>query len=129
MLLVSSKNELLLLHRIKTSSSFASAHVFPGGNLSSQDGPCPPPDDIARHEDSATYRRAAIRELFEESGILLAKNQTSGKILAVDEPTRESGRRLIHQNKITFDEWLKQQDANAEPDLGNLLRDEYMFLC
>ncbi|CAG8339467.1 unnamed protein product [Penicillium salamii] len=120
-LLVSSKNELLLLHRVKTSSSFASAHVFPGGNLSTQDGPCPPPEDLARHEDSPTYRRAAIRELFEESGILLAKNRTSGRMIAVDEPTREAGRRLIHQNKATFDEWLLKQDAHAEPDIDQLI--------
>ncbi|KAJ5863634.1 Cystathionine beta-synthase core [Penicillium soppii] len=114
-------NELLLLHRVKTSSSFASAHVFPGGNLSAQDGPCPPPEDLARHEDSPSYRRAAIRELFEESGILLAKNRTSGKLIAVDEPTREAGRRLIHQNKTTFDEWLKEQDNDADPDLDQLI--------
>ncbi|CAG8007947.1 unnamed protein product [Penicillium salamii] len=120
-LLVSSKNELLLLHRVKTSSSFASAHVFPGGNLSTQDGPCPPPEDLARHEDSPTYRRAAIRELFEESGILLAKNRTSGRMIAVDEPTREAGRRLIHQNRATFDEWLLKQDAHAEPDIDQLI--------
>lgn len=42
-------------------------------------------------------------------------------MLAVDEPTREAGRRLIHQNKVTFDEWLKQLNANAEPDLGECL--------
>ncbi|KAJ5337647.1 Cystathionine beta-synthase core [Penicillium brevicompactum] len=84
-LLVSSKNELLLLHRVKTSTSFASAHVFPGGNLSAQDGPCPPPEDLSRHEDSPSYRRAAIRELFEESGILLAKDRDSGKMIAPDQ--------------------------------------------
>ncbi|OQD66855.1 hypothetical protein PENPOL_c004G06359 [Penicillium polonicum] len=120
-LLISPKNEILLLHRVKTSTSFASAHVFPGGNLSSQDGECPPPEDLARHEDSPSYRRAAIRELFEESGILLAKDRNSGKMLAVDEPAREAGRRLIHQNKTTFDEWLKQQSADAEPDIGQLI--------
>lgn len=118
MILVSPKNEILLLHRVKTSTSFASAHVFPGGNLSSQDGLCPPPEDLSRHEDGPHYRRAAIRELFEESGILLAKDRSSGKMLVVDEAAREQGRKLIHQNKMTFDEWLKQQDANSEPDTG-----------
>jgi 8-oxo-dGTP pyrophosphatase MutT (NUDIX family) len=117
-ILVSPKNEILLLHRVKTSTSFASAHVFPGGNLSSQDGPCPPPEDLSRHEDGPHYRRAAIRELFEESGILLAKDGRSGKMVVVDEATREQGRKVIHQNKMTFDEWLKQQHANAEPDTG-----------
>ncbi|KAJ5103359.1 Cystathionine beta-synthase core [Penicillium argentinense] len=120
-ILVSPKNEILLLHRVQTSSSFASAHVFPGGNLSSQDGPCPPPEDQARHDDLPSYRRAAIRELFEESGILLAKDTSSGKMLVVDETTREEGRRLIHQNKITFADWLKQQHAAAEPDIDKLI--------
>lgn len=117
-ILISPKNEILLLHRVMTSTSFASAHVFPGGNLSNQDGPCPPPEDHARHEDSPSYRRAAIRELFEESGILLAKDGASKKMLVVDEETRENGRRLIHQNKVTFTEWLHQQNETAEPDIG-----------
>ncbi|KAJ5174859.1 uncharacterized protein N7482_000736 [Penicillium canariense] len=120
-ILVSPKNEILLLHRVQTSSSFASAHVFPGGNLSSQDGACPPPEDLSRHDDAPHYRRAAIRELFEESGILFAKDGSSGKLLAIDEATREQGRKLIHQNKVTFDEWLKQQHANAEPDTDQLI--------
>jgi len=117
-ILISPKNEILLLHRVGTSSSFASAHVFPGGNLSSQDGPIPPPEDHAVHDDAPAYRRAAIRELFEESGILLAKDRDSGKMLVVNEETREQGRRLIHQNKVSFPDWLKQQHANAEPDIG-----------
>ncbi|KAJ6171828.1 hypothetical protein N7470_000895 [Penicillium chermesinum] len=90
-ILVSPKNEILLLHRVQTSSSFASAHVFPGGNLSKQDGPCPPPEDFKHHDDAPPYRRAAIRELFEESGILLAKNSKSGELLFVDEAAREKG--------------------------------------
>ncbi|KAJ5590562.1 hypothetical protein N7450_004534 [Penicillium hetheringtonii] len=120
-LLVSPKNEILLLHRVQNSSSFASAHVFPGGNLSSQDGQCPPPENYSHHDDSPSYRRAAIRELFEESGILLAKDKASGKMLVVDEATRENGRRLIHQNKITFIDWLKQQNVSAEPDIDQLI--------
>lgn len=39
-------------------------------------------------------------------------------MLVVDEAAREQGRKLIHQNKMAFDEWLKQQDANSEPDTG-----------
>ncbi|KAJ5289906.1 uncharacterized protein N7443_010159 [Penicillium atrosanguineum] len=120
-ILVSPRNEILLLHRVQTSSSFASAHVFPGGNLSSQDGPLPPAEEHAVHEDSPAYRRGAIRELFEESGILLAKDRDSGKMLVVNEETREQGRRLIHQNKVTFTDWLKKQHANAEPDIDQLI--------
>ncbi|KAJ5156147.1 hypothetical protein N7492_008950 [Penicillium capsulatum] len=120
-ILISPQNEVLLLHRVQTSSSFASAHVFPGGNLSDQDGSCPPPGDYARHYDSPAYRRGALRELFEESGILLAKDKVSGSMLPLDEPTREEGRRLIHQNQTTFDDWLRQQKATAEPDIDQLI--------
>lgn len=118
-ILVSPKNEILLLHRVRTSRSFASAHVFPGGNLSAQDGECPPAGDAKRHEDNPAYRRAAIRELFEESGILLARDASS-KMLSVREEQRQRGRRAIHQGEITFPEWLKRQNASAEPDIGRL---------
>ncbi len=41
-ILVSPTNQVLLLRRVKTSTSFASAHVFPGGNLSDfHDGAVP----------------------------------------------------------------------------------------
>ncbi|PWY91158.1 NUDIX family hydrolase [Aspergillus heteromorphus CBS 117.55] len=120
-LLISPRNEVLLLHRVKTSTSFASAHVFPGGNLSGQDGPCPPPEDLARHDDGPWYRNAAIRELFEESGILLAKDRSSGKMLAIPEEQREAGRREIHQHKITFAEWLRERSSAAVPDTEQLI--------
>ncbi|PWY78594.1 hypothetical protein BO94DRAFT_537796 [Aspergillus sclerotioniger CBS 115572] len=119
--LISPKNEVLLLHRVKTSTSFASAHVFPGGNLSKQDGLCPPPEDLSRHDDGPWYRHAAIRELFEESGILLAKDRDSGKMLAVPEEQREAGRRAIHQYKITFTDWLKERNPAAVPDIEQLI--------
>lgn len=58
-ILLSPTNQVLLLHRVHTSSAFPSAHVFPGGNLSAFhdiDGDFPLPGDVARHEDSLTYR-------------------------------------------------------------------------
>ena len=117
-ILISPQNEVLLLHRVKTSTSFASAHVFPGGNLSPQDGECPPLGDLARHDEAPWYRRAALRELFEESGILLAKDETSGKMITVPEEERERGRRAIHQQEVTFAQWLEGQNAAAVPDIG-----------
>jgi 8-oxo-dGTP pyrophosphatase MutT (NUDIX family) len=119
-LLVSPTNEVLLLHRVQTSTSFASAHVFPGGNISpTQDGPCPPPDHPERHVDGVAYRRAAIRELFEESGILLAKDKVSGQLIHVNDVERERGRHAIHQGQVKFLDWLRQQNSAAGPDTGN----------
>jgi 8-oxo-dGTP pyrophosphatase MutT (NUDIX family) len=125
-ILISPKNEVLLLHRVKTSTSFASAHVFPGGNLSAEDGECPAVEDQKRHEDAPWYRNAAVRELFEESGILLARDKNTGAMLAVPEAEREKGRRAIHQHEVTFAEWLKKQNAAAVPDIGALFSGHFI---
>jgi len=71
-ILVSPSNRILLIHRVRTSSAFPSAHVFPGGNVSAADGYIPA-SGIDRHRDNVAYRTGAIRELFEEAGILLAR--------------------------------------------------------
>ena len=127
MLLISPQNRILLLHRVQTSSSFASAHVFPGGHLSAQDGSLPPPSDPARHEDSPAYRLAAIRECFEESGILLARAQsnvsslekTGVQLIEVSEEERDEARKRVHAEEVGFVEWVK--DKGGEPDIDGLV--------
>ncbi|EPE24450.1 hypothetical protein GLAREA_08302 [Glarea lozoyensis ATCC 20868] len=118
-LLISPSNEILLLSRVKTSSSFASAHVFPGGNLSaSQDGDIPPPDHAARHIDGPAYRLGAIRECFEESGLLLAKKKgdESGVLLEVGEAERERARKEIHGGKLKFVDWVEELGGVVDSD-------------
>ncbi|KAL5345460.1 hypothetical protein ACLOAV_009833 [Pseudogymnoascus australis] len=115
-LLISPENKILLLHRVKTSSSFASAHVFPGGNLSSQDGPIPAPSSPERHVDSLVYRLGAIRECFEESGILLARHRDGGGMLEVPDAERERARRAIHSGELKFSDWVKQMGGVADTD-------------
>lgn len=108
--LLSPSNQVLLLHRVKTSSSFASAYVFPGGNLAeNHDGPVPPPGDVTRHEDSPAYRLGAIRETFEESGILLARSKDSSPdegLLNLPAAERDAARKAIYNNEVRFPEWL-----------------------
>jgi 8-oxo-dGTP pyrophosphatase MutT (NUDIX family) len=105
---------------VHTSSAFASAHVFPGGNLSSfHEGPLPAADSPALHEDGPAYRLAAIRETFEESGILLARKPAQGKgqgLLHIPDDVREEGRKLVHENKVKFVDWLR--GLGGEPDVG-----------
>jgi len=114
-LLVSPQNQFLLLQRVKQSSSFASAHVFPGGNVSEfHDGEMPGPDSPERHVDSEIYRMAAIRETFEESGIVLARNSGFGRLIEVPEAEREEGRRLVHSDKIPFEKWLAGKGGKAD---------------
>jgi 8-oxo-dGTP pyrophosphatase MutT (NUDIX family) len=115
-ILVSQSNQVLLLCRVKTSTSFASAHVFPGGNVDpKQDGELPAENDVARHQDSLVYRIAAIRECFEESGILLAK-APDGSVVQLDEATRESARKQIHNNEKRFVDWLAEMGVAPDTD-------------
>nr|POE99471.1 putative nudix hydrolase 7 [Quercus suber] len=116
-LLISPQNQVLLLQRVKQSSSFPSAHVFPGGNVSPfHDGDPPPPEDPARHFDSPVYRMAAIRETFEESGILLARNNGFGRLLEVPDAERAAGRNLVHADGAAFPTWLAQKGGRADVD-------------
>jgi 8-oxo-dGTP pyrophosphatase MutT (NUDIX family) len=106
---------VLLLHRVQTSSSFPSAHVFPGGNLSPfHEGPIPESESEARHADGETYRLAAIRETFEESGILLARRQDGSRSLDVPADILEAGRKTVHAGQVRFGEWLANLGGTAD---------------
>ncbi|KAK4446409.1 putative nudix hydrolase 7 [Podospora aff. communis PSN243] len=119
-LLLSPTNQVLLLHRVQTSTSFASAHVFPGGNLSSfHEGELPPLESEEIHRDSEAYRLAAVRETFEESGILLARRQGGSELLSVSSEVMEAGRKEVHGNRVKFVDWLRS--IGGTPDLDNLI--------
>lgn len=124
-LLISPQNEVLLLHRVSSSSSFAAAHVFPGGHLDAYHGETlPPPPDTRRHEDGEAYRLAAIRETFEESGILLAHPSSASaqttdpndsiQLLQLTDDERDEGRKLIHNHKVLFSDWLSSNGGVAD---------------
>lgn len=107
-ILLSPTNEILLVHRVQTSTSFPSAHVFPGGNLSSFHEPALPPIDSPEyHQDSLAYRLAALRETFEESGILLAKKPSSDALVHPDLETASAARKAIHADKVKFSTWVE----------------------
>jgi 8-oxo-dGTP pyrophosphatase MutT (NUDIX family) len=114
--------EVLLLKRHDKSNFFAGNYVYPGGGLEPADcapdlhalcrglspgeasrilgGPTPP-------DESLGYWVAAVRELFEEAGILLAYSQkgpTFGAELLKD-PTKLSGYRTsLHDRKVSLRE-------------------------
>jgi len=75
-------------------------HVFPGGNLDSAQDTC--------HEDTA------IRETFEETGILLA-NSTSGTM--IDDQLLDEARGLIHSGKLSFPDFLQKNNLAMRCDL------------
>jgi len=123
-LLLSPSNQVLLLHRVKTSRNFAAAYVFPGGNLDAfHDGAFPDLDSPEVHVDSAAYRIAGIRECFEETGILLAKAKGSaavdGALLSVADAERDSARKRIHGNEVRFSDWV--DSVGGVPDTDSLM--------
>lgn len=61
----------------------------------------------------------AIRECFEESGILLARRKVQpDEMLSLGEIEREKGRHAIHEEEIGFSEWL--QSKGGVPDMQAL---------
>jgi hypothetical protein len=70
---------------------------------------------------------AAIRETFEESGILLAYNNGFGRLLEVEDSQREAGRKAIHKGDIAFPKWLAQKGGRADVGMytGLLARKVY----
>ena len=74
-------------------------------------------EDVRRHEDGAAYRFAAIRECFEESGLLLARRKDSSRdLIELSERERDEGRRAVHTENIPFQEWAKQKGAVVDTD-------------
>ena len=71
------------------------------------------------HEDSLPYRLAAIRECFEESGLLLARHESRHTLINLSERERENGRKAVHSKEITLKEFLKSHDA--VPDIESLI--------
>lgn len=74
----------------------------------------PPPGDSQRHHDSEQYRLAAIRETFEESGILLARNNGFGRLIEVPQEQLDQGRKKVHSGEVDFKTWLAQKGGRAD---------------
>ncbi|PFH61383.1 hypothetical protein XA68_17495 [Ophiocordyceps unilateralis] len=106
---LSPQNEVLMVQRTRT-SSYPSALVFPGGNLDGQDGAV-----AERHEDGPAYRHAAVRECFEETGILLAVGR-NGDRLALSQEETETARRRVHAGEVRFSDWLETVGAEVDTD-------------
>lgn len=84
-----------------------------------QDGAVSAAHDASRHVDSLAYRRAAVRECFEESGVLLALSEAGGgrTLLRVGELERERARREVYAGKLRFEEWVRERGGFVDTGL------------
>ncbi|KAF3921543.1 hypothetical protein AA313_de0202271 [Arthrobotrys entomopaga] len=95
LILLDSQNRILLTHRTSTIGSFANAHVFPGGNID--------PDDTSPEF-------CAIRETFEETGVLLTTPPPPTSLFS----TFPEVRKQIHSHKLKFSDFLKANNLSAD---------------
>jgi 8-oxo-dGTP pyrophosphatase MutT (NUDIX family) len=89
--------EVFMVRRHDAMAFMGGAHVFPGGRLDAQDfvahsAWCDGLDAAAEHlsalpaREALAYHVAAARELFEEAGILFARD-TTGALVSTDDPS------------------------------------------
>lgn len=123
--------EVLMMRRNLQSAFVPGMYVFPGGGLDNADlffknnGLCPVLDDMAASAalsvaaGGLAYWAAAIREAFEESGLLLARDRAGDLItlndVAVASRFRELRRRL-NAGTVDFAELLRVENLQLAAD-------------
>lgn len=123
--------EVLLLERVLRSDFAGGAFVFPGGKVDVQDAQLPRarwrgPDPVVDAEalgldepgDAVGYRAAAVRETFEEAGVLLASRAGGSPLTAEDlgSPSFVAARSALidHGPVEAFHDWLAAEDLVLE---------------
>jgi glyoxylase-like metal-dependent hydrolase (beta-lactamase superfamily II)/8-oxo-dGTP pyrophosphatase MutT (NUDIX family) len=113
--------EAFLLQRTKSAAFLAGAHVFPGGALDKADRDIRVLRRVAGISDADASARlgveagglaywvAAIRECFEEAGILLAEGEEGGALDARRVAALAQYRGLLHAGKLAFHEFLEKE--------------------
>jgi 8-oxo-dGTP pyrophosphatase MutT (NUDIX family) len=109
--------EIFMVRRHGESGAFKGAHVFPGGRVDRHDGDevnsdwCDGVESAERQLsdvgaiEAVAYHVAAARELFEEAGVLLARDSTGRFVSlagATDHRRFAGHRRLVHAHERTF---------------------------
>jgi 8-oxo-dGTP pyrophosphatase MutT (NUDIX family) len=123
--------QVLMLRRHARSGFAAAAWVFPGGVVDPEDALLPPecwtgidPAALAPRfdlpaQDVLACHVGAVRETFEESGLLLAR-RTDGEAPDLTDPSLLSVRRAMadRSSDVSFNAWLEERDLVL--DLGAL---------
>lgn len=120
--------EVYLLRRVGTMAFAAGMHVFPGGSVDARDGAVetawsgPAPAEWAERLgcDEALARAlvcAAVRETFEESGVLLAGPSADEVVADTTSHDWESDRRALLDRSLSAAEMLARRGLVLRSDL------------
>jgi len=120
--------EVYLLRRVASMDFAASMYVFPGGGVDPRDtaiqpgwaGPAPADWADRLRRDEATARAivcAAVREVFEESGVLLAGPDPETVVGDVSGPDWEAARVALIAREVGFAELLARERLVLRSDL------------
>ena len=113
--------EAFLLQRTRSAAFLAGAHVFPGGALDKADQDLRVLRRVAGLSDAEASERlgvaggglaywvAAVRECFEEAGILLAEGENGRAVDAQRAAQLAQYRPLLHGGKLDFAEFLEKE--------------------
>ncbi|KAG7448213.1 uncharacterized protein BT62DRAFT_930308 [Guyanagaster necrorhizus] len=103
LVIINNRNEVLLVQRNPKASTFGGVHVFPGGNYD--------------QKQDTSLPVTAIRETFEESGLLVG---VTGSSLPTS-PILEAARHAIHSQKLLFQTFLDKNQLSVRTDSDVLL--------
>ncbi|MFG2037662.1 NUDIX hydrolase [Dactylosporangium sp. NPDC048998] len=120
--------EAYLIRRVATMAFAASMYVFPGGGVDPRDaavhpgwaGPSPAEWAARLRLDESVARSvvcAAVREVFEESGVLLAGPDASTVVGDVSGPDWEEARLALIARELGFAEFLSRRGLVLRSDL------------
>ncbi|MBQ0725483.1 MAG: NUDIX domain-containing protein [Cycloclasticus sp.] len=105
--------EVCMLRRVEQSRFAAGAYVFPGGAVDQQDSQVNPsylcPNKSADQPSLMRYKIAALRETFEEAGLLAATVRS-------DTMTNGTLREKLQQNSVSFERVLQQLNITIKLD-------------
>jgi 8-oxo-dGTP pyrophosphatase MutT (NUDIX family) len=114
--------EVFMVVRHHAAAFAAGALVFPGGRVEESDHDiatenCPNPDRL--DTEALAFRIAAIRETFEECGVLLARPVGSDQLIDADtlERLEDQHRAALNAGSIGFDAVLGSEGLQPAPDL------------
>lgn len=120
--------EVFMMRRVSTMAFAPSMWVFPGGGVDDRDshvlphwaGPSPAEwaQRLGEPEDVATALVvAAAREVFEESGVLLAGRGDDALVTPDEHPERAADRAALLAREVSFAELLAQRGMTLRTDL------------